>query len=126
MAPNVLKGLIMIRDRKTAIRKLLGELTIDFIDTQQYFEDLEPQGVYDTALRGKLLALVSYLKLIGRDDLSTSIEQFLPLHGNAVEALTFITDHVTPEVMSFLELTAVDGVEKKERLSDRDLMLKAI
>lgn len=39
---------------------------------------------------------------------------------------TFITDHVTPEVMSFLERAAVDGMEKKERLSDRDLMLKAI
>jgi pyrimidine deaminase RibD-like protein len=116
----------MTPDRKTAIRKLLGELTVDFIDTQQYFEDLEPQGLYDTALRGKLLALVSYLKLIGRDDLSASVEQFLPLHGNAFEALTFINDHVTPEVMSVLEPASVEGMEKKERLSDRDLMLQAI
>jgi pyrimidine deaminase RibD-like protein len=109
-------------ERKEAIRKLLADLTIDFIDTQQYFADLEPQGIYDTLLRGKLLALVSYLKTLGRNDLSDSVKDFLPLHGNAVEALTFISDHVRPEVLALLEA----DVTLSERLNDRDLMLRAI
>jgi len=116
----------MTPERTQAIRKLLSDLTIDFIDTQQYFADLEPQAFYDTALRGKLLALVSYLKVLGRDDFAHTVEQFLPLHGNAVEALTFISDHVTPEILALFESQVTDGLELSELRTDRDLMLRAI
>lgn len=116
----------MTHEKAQAIRKLVTDLTVDFIDTQQYFDDLEPQGIYDTLLRGKLLALISYLKQLGRNDLSDSVEQFMPLHGNAVEALTFISDHVTPEVLDLLEPVAMGETKSSERLSDRDLMLRAI
>lgn len=96
----------MTSGRANSIRRLLADLTVDFIDTQQYFEDLEPQMLYDTALRGKVLALQSYLKLLGRSDLSDAIEGFQPIQGNAFETLTFIADHIAPEVSALLDSAA--------------------
>jgi hypothetical protein len=32
-----------------------------------------------------------------------SLNDFMPINGNAVEALTFIRDHITPEILDYLE-----------------------
>lgn len=92
----------MILEREQNVRRLLTELTVNCIDTQQYMSDLEPQWAYDTFLRGKVMALARYLELFGRKDLALSVEQFLPLNGNAIEALTFIADYVAPEITGII------------------------
>lgn len=93
----------MNETRKRAIRELLEKLTIDFVDTQKYFDDLEPMSFYDSILGGKIQALIAHLRRMDRTDLSEALEAYLPLNGRAIQTLTFITDHVTPEVLADLE-----------------------
>lgn len=69
---------------------------------------LEAQCDTDKFFSGKVLALHSYLKLLKREDLSTSLNDFMPINGNAIEALTFISDHITPEILDYLEREAND------------------
>ena len=89
--------------RENSIRVLLAELTKDFVDWQQYFDDLEPQWHYDKALQGKVIALRSLLKQLERNDLCESLEEFIPINGNALEALTYISDYIRPEVFDQLD-----------------------
>lgn len=86
------------------LKDLLEELIPDQINFQLYTEILEAQWDTDTFFRGKVLALHSYLKLLKREDLSASIDEFMPINGNAIEALTFIRDHITPEILDYLEM----------------------
>lgn len=97
----------MSSSREDKIRSLLNELTVDFIDAQKYLDELEAQYFYDTALRGKVLALQSYLKVIGRTDLFDTLEGFMPIQGTAFEVLIYITDHLAPEVINQLDAEEV-------------------
>jgi len=96
----------MNKRRIQKLKSLLDELVPDQIDFQLYTEMLEAQWETDTFFRGKVLALHSYLKLLRREDLSASLNDFMPISGNAIEALTFISDHITPEILDYLEREA--------------------
>jgi uncharacterized protein (TIGR02391 family) len=96
----------MNKRRIEKLKNLLEELVPDQIDFQLYTEILESQWDTDTFFRGKVLALHSYLKLLRREDLSASLNDFMPISGNAIEALTFISDHITPEILDYLEREA--------------------
>ena len=96
----------MNKRRIQKLKSLLDELVPDQIDFQLYTEMLEAQWDTDTFFRGKVLALHSYLKLLRREDLSGSLNHFMPISGNAIEALTFINDHITPEILDYLEREA--------------------
>ncbi|BBO69647.1 hypothetical protein DSCA_35770 [Desulfosarcina alkanivorans] len=96
----------MNKRRIEKLKDLLEELVPDQIDFQLYTEMLEARWDTDTFFRGKVLALHSYLKLLKRADLSASLNDFLPIDGNAIEALTFIRDHITPEILDYLEKEA--------------------
>jgi len=101
------------------LKNLLEELVPDQINFQLYTEMLEAQWDTDTFFRGKVLALHSYLKLLKREDLSASLNDFMPISGNAIEALTFISDHITPEILDYLEREAnVDENDLEDHLWD--------
>jgi len=85
------------------LKNLLAELVPEQIDYQSYVDELESQWATDTFFRGRILALHSYLKLLRREDLSASLNDFMPINGNAIEALTFIGEHITPEILDYLE-----------------------
>lgn len=93
----------MTKANSQALRQLLSELTLDFVDTQQYFSDLEPQAVYDTMLHGKLQALRGHVRSLNRPDLCEALDAVLPICGNAVDALTLVSDYVAPEIRSQLD-----------------------
>ncbi len=96
----------MNKRRIEKLKNLLEELVPDQMDFQLYTEMLEAQWDTDTFFRGKVLALHSYLKLLKREDLSASLNDFMPIDGNAIEALTFIRDYITPEILDYLEREA--------------------
>ena len=85
------------------LKNLLEELVPEQIDFQSYMDVLESQWATDTFFRGRILALDSYLKLLKREDLSLTLNNFIPINGNAIEALTFISEHITPEILDYLE-----------------------
>lgn len=98
----------MTAHRADAINKLLDDLEKFEIDLNQYYEDLEPQGIFDVVLTGKLDALSRYCKTLGWSELSDVLIGFLPLRGNAVEALASTKDYVIPEVRRLLDKTDID------------------
>lgn len=108
----------MNRVREAAIRSLLSELSVDAMNTQDYFDDLEPQYLTDVGLQGKVMALLSYLRLLDRQDLSSSLESFLPLQGNAFETLTYIAAHIAPEVLAQLDNPPEHAAPMKEPSED--------
>jgi len=106
----------MNKRRIEKLKNLLEELVPDQIDFQLYTEMLEARWDTDTFFRGKGLALQSYLKLLKRKDLSASLNDFMPINGNAIETLTFIRDHITPEILDYLENGAnVDDNDQKDQ-----------
>lgn len=96
------------------IKKLLDELIPEVINYQQYADELESQWATDTYFRGRVLALDSYLKLLNRKDLSDSLNNFMPINGNAIEALTFISNHITPEILDHIE--RADNIDNNDPL----------
>lgn len=98
----------MTQHRADAINKMVADLEAFEIDLNQYNEDLEPQGWYDTDLTGKLDALSCYCKALGWSELSDVLSELLPLRGNAVEALERTKGYVLPEVRRLLDQTDVD------------------
>lgn len=108
-APIDAQGDHMTTPRREAINKLVDDLERFEIDWTQYLSDLEPQGVYDSMLAGKLDTLACYCRTIGWSELSETLTELLPLHGNAPAAIDRTQGYVLPEVRRLLDKTDVDS-----------------
>ena len=73
-----------------------------------YYEDAEPQGVYDRLLTGKLESLLAFCQTLGWSDLVGHLQRVLPIRSTAVEALETIKAYVVPEARRLLDQTDVD------------------
>ncbi|GAB6147022.1 TIGR02391 family protein [Desulfocicer niacini] len=93
----------MNKQRIKNLKSLLEELVPEQINYQTYNDELEDRWATDAFIRGRVLALQSYLKLLSMNDLYTSLCDFVPIDGNAFDALTFISCHITPEVLNRIE-----------------------
>ena len=96
--------------RVEALTSLLDELEALKIDLNQYYGDLEPQGVIDAVLTGKIDSLRAFCQTLGWSDLVASIRDVTPLGGNAVESLEVIQSFVIPEARRLLLKTNVEEV----------------
>lgn len=85
-----------------ALINLLDDLEAFEINLNAYFDDLEPQGVIDTVLTGKINSLVSFCQSFGWNDLLPSIIDMTPLRGTAVESLEVIQSFVVPAARRLL------------------------
>ena len=77
-------------------------LNVDNLNVTQYYSDLEVTSIIDIKLNGQLLALKKFFSQLSWNDHVESVMQFLPLNGNAVEALIFLNEHTFPEVKRLL------------------------
>lgn len=98
----------MSSSRAVAVMKVLDDLELFEIDHQQYFDDLEPRGWFDTVLNGKVKSLLAYCRTLGWSELVTTLESLLPIQADAIEALDTIQSYVLPEARRLLEGTDVD------------------
>lgn len=94
--------------RSKALTRLLDELESYEISLNAYYGDLEPQGVYDSHLNGKLDALALFCRRLGWADLADQVQLLIPLRGNAPMALTRVQDFVLPEIRYLVEHNDVD------------------
>ncbi|AUZ84773.1 TIGR02391 family protein [Methylophaga nitratireducenticrescens] len=95
--------------RRDSLEKLLSELEAFVINHSQYWNDLEPQAVYDSAISGKLNALGQWCQTLGWSDLAQSIHELLPIHGSAPEILTRVQSYLIPEIRHNLKDIDIDG-----------------
>lgn len=95
--------------RSKALERLVSELSAYSIDLNQYYDDAEPQGVYDSHLSGKLDALCRFCRKLGWSDLVTDLQDLVPLRANAPESLTRVQDYVLPEIHHLLGRMDVDA-----------------
>lgn len=95
--------------RIDALKSVLDELESCRIDLNQYYSDLEPQGIIDVLLTGQIDSLRAFCQTLGWSDLVTSMRDMTPLRGNAVESLEVIQSFVVPEARRLLLKTDVDG-----------------
>lgn len=98
-------------NRKESLLSLLDELTLENIDVGNYSSDLEPQASYDVHFNGKLYALRGYLELLQMSDLVGAVDEYLPVSGNAVEMLAFVSSRVSPEIRDALD--ACESIEMR-------------
>ena len=59
----------MAKSKKESITEILDELDEFQIDLNQYYEDSEPQGVYDKVFTGKLESLCAFCQVLGWSEL---------------------------------------------------------
>ena len=94
--------------RVEALTSLLDELEALRIDLNQYYDDLEPQGVIDAVLTGKIDSLRAFCQTLGWSDLVASIRDMTALGRDAVESLGVIQSFVIPEARRLLQKTDIE------------------
>lgn len=95
--------------RSEALESLLSELEEFEVEDRDYFHDLEPQALYDEALGGKIDALAHYCQALGWSELSTQLQDLLPLRGKAYSALDRVRMYVIPEIRHLMEQSDIDA-----------------
>jgi uncharacterized protein (TIGR02391 family) len=98
----------MTDTRTIAILNLLDSL--GDADLKHYFADPEPRDQWDSYLTGQMKALCGYCRTLGLTELVPAMDEFLPLNGNALEALNMVNSFVVPEVRHHLATTDVESV----------------
>ena len=96
--------------RVEALTSLLDELEAFKIDLNHYYGDLEPQGVIDVVLTGKIEGLRAFCQTLGWSDLVASMRKMTPLGGDAVESLEVIQSFVVPEARRLILKTDIEDV----------------
>lgn len=88
----------------------------------EYYDDLEPQGVIDSVLTGKINTLRMYCETIGWRGLAGRLRALTPLRGNAVEAMELVKSFIVPEVR---RLTIVQVSTKPTEIKQMDDVIRA-
>lgn len=99
----------MEQSRIDAISSILNDLERFAFNLNTYYEDLEPQGVIDSLLSGKINSLLAFCQLLGWSELVTHVQNMTPLHGNAVESLEIIQAFVIPEARKLLAASDIEN-----------------
>lgn len=84
--------------RAEALLALASELDSLEFSLNTYYDDLEPQGVIDRLVGGKIKALVTHCEVIGWPNLAGRLRELLPVEGSAVDAMDMIRSFVLPEI----------------------------
>src|SRR5580698_703215 len=98
----------MGNSRSKALEQLVSDLEAFRIGLNDYYDDAEPQAVFDTVLTGKLSALASFCSTLGWSELSQQLGSSLPLHCTAIETLENVQGFVHPEIRRLMALTEID------------------
>ena len=98
----------MKRIRIEALTAVLDDLGGFEIDLNEYYADLEPQGVIDTVLTGKIDSLQAFCQTLGWSELLPSMKGMTPLKGNAIESLELIQSFTVPEARRLLSTTDIE------------------
>ncbi|RDD92967.1 hypothetical protein DTW89_10795 [Acidovorax sp. BoFeN1] len=87
-----------------------------------YYDDIEPQGVIDNVLTGKINTLRVYCETIGWLGLARRLKELTPLRGDAVEAMALVKSFIIPEVR---RLAIVQATTKPKEVIHMDNVLRA-
>jgi len=104
----------MAQTRNEALKAVLDDLAAFKFGLNAYYDDLEPQGVIDSVLSGKIGALRAFCRTLGWSDLVAQMQDMTPLRGNAVESLEILQSFVVPDAET--RLTVMLAQEGPERL----------
>ena len=99
----------MPHTRAEALTALLDDVAAFEIPLNPYYDDLEPRGVIDSILTGKLDSLRAFCQLLGWSELISQMQGMTPLNGNAVECLEIVQTFVIPEVRRLLATTDIES-----------------
>ncbi|MBN3790104.1 hypothetical protein [Burkholderia sp. Ac-20353] len=76
-----------------------------------YYDDIEPQGVIDNVLTGKINTLRVYCETIGWCGLARRLQALTPLRGDAVEAMELVKSFIVPEVRRLIIQVTTNPME---------------
>ena len=99
----------MPHTRTEALAALLDDIGAFEIPLNPYYDDLEPQGVIDSILTGKIDSLRAFCQLLGWSELVSRMQGMTPLRGNAVECLEVVQTFVIPEARRLLATTDIES-----------------
>lgn len=99
-------------ERIKAITKITSDLEeIDLSHYDQLFMDgvLEIIASIDSEINSKFNVLIQYCNILGWSEISNSLINFLPLNGNAVEAIEMTKGYVIPEIRRLIEKSDIES-----------------
>jgi len=99
----------MAGQRTDAMTSVLDDLADFEIDLNAYYDDLEPMGVIDNILSGKISSLFAFCQVLGWSDLVAHMQGMTSLSGNAVQSLESIKAFVIPEARRLLATSDIDA-----------------
>lgn len=99
----------MPQTRTEALTAILDDLAGIEVGLNDYYDDPEPQGVFDNVLTGKIDSLRAYCQILGWSELVATMQGMTPLRGNAIESLETIKNFVIPEARRLLAAGDVEG-----------------
>src|SRR4051794_12152796 len=102
-------GEFMPHTRAKSLTALLYDVAAFEISLNPYYDDLEPQGVIDNILTGKLDSLRAFCQLLGWSELVSQMQDMTPLNGNAVECLEIVQTFVIPEARRLIATTDIEA-----------------
>jgi len=101
----------MSTERIKAITKIISDLEeIDLGRYQSYMDEMpEVVCVIDSDINGQLNVLIQYCNILGWSELSNALITFLPLNGNATEAIQMTKSFVIPEIRRLLKKSDIES-----------------
>jgi uncharacterized protein (TIGR02391 family) len=99
----------MENSRSKALEQLVSDLEAFRIGLNDYYDDAEPQGIFDTILTGKLSALANFCNALGWSELSQQLNTSLPLRCTAIETMEIVQGFVLPEIRRLMALNEIDA-----------------
>jgi hypothetical protein len=99
----------MPQTRTEALAAVLDDLAAFEIGLNEYYDDMEPMGVIDTLLTGKINSLRAFCQTLGWSELVAHMQDMTPLRGNAVECLSIIQSFVIPKARRLLAGTDIES-----------------
>jgi len=99
----------MPHTRTEALVAILDDIAAFRINLNQYYDEPEVVGVYDTILTGKLDSLRAFCQLLGWSELVSQMQGMTPLQGDAVQCLEIVQTVVIPEIRRLLATTDIES-----------------
>jgi hypothetical protein len=110
----------------SALLSVVEDLECVKFTLNDYYDDLEPQGVVDNLLTGKINTLRAFCEAIGWRALSLQLKELAPLRGNAVEAMELVKSFIVPEVRRLVIVGAAPkATAKAKETTPTDNVLRA-
>ncbi len=98
----------MSEHKTNALNKIIDDLSNFEINLTTYYNELEVRSFYDIELTAKLQCFRSFCVTNGWSNLTSQIDSFLPINGNAHVILISLKGYIIPEANDLMQTSSLE------------------